>query len=491
MPATMSFERVSPLTLLYFFGRSLVLLLRQGTNLLPVVVAIVAAGEQIRGLLLMALPVAIPVLLVLHAAASWWYFRYAVQGKTLYIRDGIFKRKQLTLEFARIQQADVRQPWYFRPMKLAILGVDSAGSNSKEVELAGLSVTAAESLKASMLAESRQHEDTSDKNAEAAAPAFEMKLPLSEVARYGLMYNPILLLIPILAYPMSQLNLFETWVQPRLEGWLQTYQSSNGDDALWWLLAASLLGALFITIVASVVIGIIRFYRFTLQASDSGYHSQSGLISITSRGFQYRRLQRVILQQGIIARLLNRVSLRISQSGQPNQQQSQKAFFVPVLDAYRQRQLCAQLGLSEPAWRGMHPLSMLLPWITAVLVIACAAFLISGYAWFWTLHSLWVSALVAGLVQFASWRRRAVSLDSTWFATRRGMIGQQQRWVPIHKIQAVTLKQGPWLRLFGSASLHIYSAAGRESIRWLPYKDLLNYRHALLTASKNFRGSWM
>lgn len=489
----MKFDRVSPLTLLYFFGRSVVMLLRQGTNLLPVVIAIIAAGEQIRGVLLIVLPIAIPALLVLHAAASWWCFRYAVQGKTLYIRDGIFKRKQLTLEFARIQQADVRQPWYFRPMKLAILGVDSAGSKSKEVELAGLPIAVAEGLKASMLAESTQSSGHAHNASAEPDPAsrFEMQLPLSEVARYGLMYNPILLLIPILAYPLSQANLFETWIEPRLESWLRDYQSANGDGSLWWLLGLAVIGALIVTVLASIVIAIIRFYRFRLQVTDSGYHSQAGLFSITARGFQYVRLQRVILQQGMLARFLKRVSLRINQSGQPNQQQGLKTFFVPVLDAERQRQLGAQLGLSEPEWRRMHPLSMLLPWLSAIAVVAVATYLITSFAWYWTLHSLWVSALIAGLVQLASWRRRAVFLDSAWFATRRGIIGQQQRWVPVHKIQTLTLKQGPWLRLFGSASLHVYSAAGRESIRWLPYTDLLHYRETLLNASKHFHGRWM
>lgn len=485
----MRFNRVSPLTLLYFFGRSVVMLLRQGTNLLPVVVAIVAAGEQIRTLLLLVLPILVPALLIAHAAASWWCFRYAVNGKTLYIRDGIFKRKQLTLEFARIQQADVRQPWYFRPLHLAILGVDSAGSKNKEVELAGLHVDAAEKLKASMLAETQHPAD--DSPTADASNAFEMQLPLKEIARYGLMYNPILLLIPILAYPISQLNLFETWIEPRLEIWLRHFQSVNGDPSLWWLLAAALLGALVLTVIASVLISIVRFYNFNLRINASGYHAQAGLFSITSRGFQYVRLQRIIVQQGIFARLLQRVSLRINQSGQPNQQQTQKAFFVPVLDTNRQQQLSEQLGLSRPQWHGMHPISMLLPWLSAIAVIGISTFLISGFLWFWTLHSLWVSALIAGLVQFASWRRRAVFLDERWFATRRGIIGQQQRWIPVHKVQAVTLRQGPWLRLFGSASLHIYSAAGRESIRWLPYGELIHYRQALLDASKNFHGRWM
>ncbi|RUO26828.1 hypothetical protein CWE09_09095 [Aliidiomarina minuta] len=489
----MNFKRVSLLTLVYFIGRTLMLAVRHASNFLPLVIVFFAGGEQIRSLALLILPIAIPAIVVLHAFASWWFFRYRVDGTTLHIRDGIFKRKQLTLDYARIQQADVRQPWYFRPFGLSVLGVESAGSEGKEVELAGLSYVYAHELKDAMLAESMevQSDEQNGTATESKSDAISIALPLSEVARYGLIYNPVLLLIPILLYPLSQLNLLDEWLLPKLEDLQANFNGSELEQYGWLFFLALLVAALLIVIVASVIIAIIRFYGFTLTITGNRYQSKAGLFTIVTRGFQYVRLQRVIWQQGMIARLLRRRGMRVNQSGTPNQQNGQKSFFVPVLDKSREQQLRHSLQLTTPQWQRVHPMSIFMPWLMSVLLMTGFVALISGLDWYWVLHALWVSALISALVQVQSWRRRAVSLDQHWLATRRGLIGEQQRWVPAYKMQTLKLHQGPWLRLWGSCSLHIYSAAGRETIAWLPAEQLAQWKQQLLDTTTAHKGRWM
>lgn len=488
----MNFKRVSLLTLVYFIGRTLMLAVRHASNFLPLVIIVFAGGEQIRNLALLILPIAIPIVVVLHAFASWWFFRYQVSGTTLHIRDGIFKRKQLTLDYARIQQADVRQPWYFRPFGLSVLGVESAGSEGKEVELAGLGYTYAHELKDAMLAESMEvQSDHQGADAKTESDEVTITLPLSEVARYGLIYNPVLLLIPILLYPLSQFNMIDEWLLPRLEELQANFNGSELEQYGWLFFASLLLIALVVVIIASVIIAIIRFHGFTLTITGNRYQSKAGLFTIVTRGFQYVRLQRVIWQQGMIARLLRRRGMRVNQSGTPNQQNGQKSFFVPVLDKSREQQLKQSLQLSTPQWQRVHPMSILVPWFMSVFFMTGFVALVSSLDWFWVLHALWVSALVSMVVQIQSWRRRAVSLDQNWLATRRGFIGEQQRWIPAHKMQTLKLRQGPWLRLWGSCSLHIYSAAGRETIAWLPAEQLEQWKQQLLDTTTAHKGRWM
>ncbi|MCC5879679.1 MAG: PH domain-containing protein [Idiomarina sp.] len=494
----MSLQRVSLVTLLYFFIRSVIQFLRQATNLLPAAVIFFAAGEQIRQVIILLAVVGLPLALLLHTFLSWWYFKYQVSEQSLHIRDGILKRKQLTLDFERIQQADVREPWYFRPFKLAILGVESAGSDSKEVELAGLPVARAYQLKEHMLTVAASSNATpvggkapTESTAAPAQPSFTMRLPLSEIARYGLIYNPILLLIPILIYPLSQADLLDDYLMPQLEALSDSLLQYTEAEYAWLGLLVVVLVALLVVVLLSVLLSIVRFYDFTLQAADSRYHAKSGLFSVTARSFQYVRLQRVVIQQGMIARLLRRVSVRVNQTGQGRAQQQDKVFFIPVLTSQRLHALSNELNLETPNWRGVHKASMIIPCLLSVLVISTAAWLISGFAWNVVLHALWISLVISLVVQWASWRRRGVFLGSHWLATRHGMIGQQQRFVPSTKIQALTLRQGPWLKLWGSATLYVYSAAGREAISWLPYNELVELRDTLLTRSATFSGRWM
>lgn len=492
----MSFQRVSLVTLLYFFTRSIFQFVRQASNLLPVAVLFFAAGEQVRQIIILVTLVGLPVGLLTHTFLSWWYFKFQVSDHSLHIRDGIIKRKQLTLDFERIQQADVREPWYFRPFKLAILGVESAGSDSKEVELAGLPVTKAYQLKDQMLAVAATPPPTADAEvegdaAEVTAPTFTLRLPLSEVARYGLIYNPILLLLPILIYPLSQADVLDDYVLPQLEALTNSILQYTDAEHAWLGLLVVVVLALFIVVGLSVILAVVRFYNFSLQAARGRYHAKSGLLSVTTRSFQYVRLQRVVVQQGIIARLLRRSSLRVNQTGHGRTQQQDKVFFVPVLTSTRLNQLSSELNLEQPSWRRTHKASMLVPWLLSVLFISIAAWLISGFTLNVVLHAIWISGMIAALVQWASWRRRGIFLGDAWLATQHGMIGKQQRYIPSNKIQALTLRQGPWLRLWGSATLHVYSAAGRETISWLPYAELVELRNTLLDRSASFRGRWM
>lgn len=488
-------QRVSLITLVYFFFRSIIQLFKQASNFLPVIIILFAVGDVVRTWLLLAIGVALPVGLVAHAGLSWWYFRYEVSNHTLHIRDGILKRKQLTLDYARIQQADVREPWYFRPFKLAILGVESAGSDSKEVELAGIDLNYAHNLKGDMLAFSEQNtsaQSAAPAQPSQASPSLSMQLPLKEVARFGLMHNPILLLLPIIAYPLTQAdNVFDDYIWPYLEQFLSTFENV-GDTASGWLFITLLIAALALIIVSlSVVLAIVRFYKFTLLVHDGRYQAKAGLFTVTSRGFQFVRLQRVVIQQGLIARFIKRVSMRVNQTGHGRAQQMDKVFFVPVLNKNRQQQLHQELGLEEPTWRGVHPASMIVPTIFSTLFISLIAFGISGFDLTVGTHALWISALVACTVQFLGWRKRALFLGDKWLATRSGVLGIQQRFIPSTKIQALRLHQGPWLRVWGTASLHVYSAAGRETIAWLPKHKIEALRDSLISRSAEYTERWM
>ncbi|RUO33873.1 PH domain-containing protein [Aliidiomarina soli] len=512
-------QRVSVYTLIYFLGRSIVQLVRQGSNFIPLLVILFAGGEHLRQLALPVLFIGIPTGLCLHAVLSWWFFRYQNDNTRLFIRSGIFKRTQLTLDYARIQQADIRQPWYFRPLGLAVLGVDSAGSESKEVELAGIPFAHAQTLKEQMLHESRSKGSEQQGRAVDGSEAsgdnspstiYQFTLGLKEIARYGLMHNPVLLALPILLYPLSQGDILDDLIDQHLQQLMQSFNHISQDESGWALLIALTLGAIALLVALSVVIAIVRFYRFSLHifastsetttADTAGktedknlhrYQSRFGLFTIASRTFQYLRLQRVVIQQGFVARLISRYSMRVNQSGQVQRQQ-QKAFFLPVLDQSRLDDLKIQLGLAQtPEWKRTHKASMVLPFLISVAFITAAATLISSFDLEVILHALWISTLVSGLVQWLSWRKRAVFVNDHWFATQQGILGKQQRWVPAHKIQALTLRQGPWLRYWGMLSLQVYSAAGRETISWLPESELQRISEHLLTNSKTFHGRWM
>jgi len=497
---TNTYERVSLWALIYFIGRTLILFLRQAVNLIPLAVVIVTGGDQLRLVILWLLATGLPTLIVVHAVASWWCFRYRADAHTLHVREGILKRTQLTLDYDRIQLADIRQPWYFRPFGQSILGVESAGSDGKEVELAGLSYDRAESLRQAMM----QHKENAQGLAAIDSPAddfrvdidssvagFRLTLPLSELVRYGLMHNPVLLALPVVAYPLSQLDLVDDWVIPRVEGLVTLIERGGGVLQTTLLWGGGVLAVLALLVVASVLLSIVRYYGFTLTAMGQRYQTRAGLLSIVTRSFQYVRLQRLVWSQGIIARAMGRWSLRIDQTGRPDTMQQAKTFFVPILNAEREAGIKQQLRLTDANWQSVHPASMILPWLMTTSALTLLVALLTSWSLEWVLGSLLLICPGVALLVWASWRLRAVYVDDNWIALRRGMIGQQQSWIPAYKMQTLRIRQGPWLRLWGTSALQVLSAGGRETIAWLPVAQIEALQSRLTKCTADYQGRWM
>lgn len=147
MTAKPEWRRVSPVATVYFAVKTL----QQLFDLWPVLIPALAGSERVRELLWqIGLPLGF-IALLLGLVLQYWCFSYRTEPGRISLRSGVFKRKRLTLEFERVQQADISHPFYFRPFRLATLGLESAGSEWQEVDIPGIPVALAEALRRQVL----------------------------------------------------------------------------------------------------------------------------------------------------------------------------------------------------------------------------------------------------------------------------------------------------------------------------------------------------
>ena len=81
------------------------------------------------------------------------------------MRQGILFKKQTNLPFARIQNVSFEHPFYFKPLDLVTVNMDSPGSASDEVHLSALKLSGAQSIHARIKTVRRTHrsEETQEK----------------------------------------------------------------------------------------------------------------------------------------------------------------------------------------------------------------------------------------------------------------------------------------------------------------------------------------
>lgn len=494
MPLTTEWQRVSPVAIVFFLLSAIPSLV----HLWPVVLGMLAAGESGRAILwTYGLP-GLAALLLLSATLQYLFFRFKVDADRLQLQTGVLHRKRLTLDFERVQQADITRPFYFRPLGLAILGLESAGSSQQEVDLPGIPLATAEPLRQQIMAQARTPTADPDPQGDAPGPSleYELRLPVGEVARYGLMHNGLLFLAP-LAAPLSQymgptMESALAWIQqlPLMRAW---EAAGTTDTFLIYLSLAlvSILLGIVLLFGISAGLALVYYWDYHLIREGDRFQARSGLGTQRTRSFRVRKLQKVTLAQGMIARALRRYTLAISKAGgsvQGNVNDKQR-FIVPVLTEGELRAMRAQLELPTAQWQRVHPLRILdatLRMGTLLAILSAGFLLASNPSVTWALLAYPVVAAMA----WRNWHQYGYDLPEGWLAVRQGFIGHKEQWLPTGKLQKLKLSRPLVLRLLGLAHLTVWSTDGPLVVSYLPEAIAAELHDRLLADITQYQKPW-
>ncbi|MCW8196494.1 PH domain-containing protein [Proteobacteria bacterium 005FR1] len=487
-------RRVSPIAIIYFLFDSL----RQAVNLWPALVPLVAGGEGFRQLFFtFGLP-GLLVVFVLSVLLHFWFFRFRIEADRIQLHTGVFNRKRLTLYFERVQQADIAQPFYFRPFGLATLGLESAGSRQQEVDIPGLSFDVAQQLKDSILAhQAAEQETVADVVEVEQPPDYELHLDWPEVARYGLMFNGLLLFAPVLAPFLDDLA-------PSVEAWISGLEGTAAHELLVqstrseliWLVGVlsvfALLAAIALLFFISMLIALVRFWDYRLTRHGDQFQYRAGLGTVKTRGFRLHKLQQISISQGLVARLLKRYTLTISKAGSAapvGDVEDSRRFLVPVLDRNGLTALTAQLSIPTLRWRRVSPLYV--PWYGASVAF-CLSVLLTVIArdhqWYpVVLLFIWMTSF---LYFWRRWRCLGIYQDDNWVGLCSGLVGRKVVLLPIGKAQKTSISEPPWLKAWGLAHLSVWGAAGRIDMPFVSRSDADDIRDQTLYRVVTFQGRW-
>ncbi|WP_198678771.1 PH domain-containing protein [Pseudidiomarina insulisalsae] len=498
----LSWQRTPLITIAFFLLRQVKQLVSNISNLIPVFAAIFVAGKNATWLPF-ALVGGYLAYVVISAILQQRFFLYAIADDAVHIRTGLFNRQHLTLKYERIQQAEIHQVWYFRPFALTILSVDSAGSAGKEVMIPGLTMTLAQELRQRMLETSTVSETSAETATESAAtPDVEQHFPASEIVRAGIIDNKLFVLLAVLIYPVSQLDLLENYVVP----WVQAHVSWLSSDNAWLLVGGATVAGLALLFLLAIVVSLITYHDLHLSISGERFQARSGAFSIRTLSFRYPKLQAVYIRRNLRARLLRRSVVRVSQL-QPRQAQagqtSAQQFVLPVVDQRFLQRFRARLRMPEQHevhWQRLSNLALLGPslWLALLAPLAAVALVLGAESGMLGLLLTALGWLIIQTLIVLSWRNYAYSFVTSgttpqeqWFVVRRGVFSRNENWYPRHKVQQLDVVRGPWLRLLGFAHLILHTAAGSESIRYLPAKQALTLQQEWTQEIAQNRRRWM
>jgi putative membrane protein len=518
MTGASDWNRISPLSALFFIFRLLRQVAPQAAPGFVALFAVMFSSDGIGRVLLPVALTAIPLLMLGFGLLSWLRFRYRVVTDRIQVRQGVLEREELDIEFERIQNIGVREPFYMRPLGLAVLAVDTAGTTDKEIELAGIRKTLALEIRTRLLQDSSvaAGEALGDESPEASgapdAPGngahgatLLLELERREVLLYGLTANVMLWAALALAAFFGTGDVAESTIEgvinhPNVQQAALTLQREGGAVLLGIAVTGLGLLVLLSLPLISMLGALLRFdgYRLTLQ--DETFRRNSGLLTRHDESLRRHKIQAVVWKQNFIARWLGLINLQLRQAsagtGADNGPMPGKPpFTVPSL---RLEQAHAMMSRFLPACDSRTARFSPVDagrYLRVNLVIVLTLFAIPLSLPALLAHPAWYALLlpIGAVCWFVLWRMgRAFgwAVDGEYGYIRRGFLGHTTTIFPLFKVQRVDIRQTPVQHRKGIAHLTVHLASHSLTLPYVRMEDAVKLRDLALFAAESSDRRW-
>lgn len=411
------------------------------------------------------------VLLALYSLVYSFGFRYRIGRDELLVREGIFDRTERHVPFARIQNIARRSNLLHRAFGVTELRLESGGGLKPEAVMRVLRVADADALVALLRARRAAESDAGRTEAVVTDNEVLLRLPLSELVRFGLISNRGMIVVAgaFAAFwqfnpsqPKSMMRVPMQWIE-RAFGEVQAQHYSLMTMAVGGALLLLLLFALLRLL--SVFLAILVHHGFTLELDGDRLGAGGGLLTHAHGSARIDRLQMLHVDQSLLHRWFARMGLKTDVAGgvrAANDQSGKLHWLAPVatpvqIDALLARVLGAP-GLGALPWRPLHARAWRrrARWPGAFWLFASAGLTF----WFGAPGLLALFGLPWTVVSARGWAGfTRYAMDDRFLAFRDGWWSRRYALVELDKVQVVELSQSPFDRRHAMASIRVDTMA--------------------------------
>lgn len=498
-------QRLSPLSFLYYFMKFIGAFFKQGIQgLLPLIAVAITFGKS-RWEIIVIILIGLMLLLLTIALLSYIKFRFKISEDTVLIRSGILKKKRLSLNFDRIQNITFKEPLYFRPFKLVIMVIESAGSSAQEISLGGIQRDLAQSIHDTVMNhksdDSISLENTDETNTpKKSAQENIIKQPISELVFYGLTNNNIWVFAGALAGVLSQIKTddlsYFNYIKDLIANFIGTESSAI---AFYSILGVLLVIALLL--LASVIGTIIIYYNYHLTRGDGRFYLKKGLFERQETSVLESKIQSIQISQSWPAKLFKRMTIQLKQVGfsnknQPQKSKGQQKFIIPsVRRAFAQHftkilmpKFTWDLNTLKPIHLAYLKKKFLIVPLPLCLYPIVVLTLTSPSIWWWvslTLPFLWIG------IYMVRYQKFGYATDGQHGIIRSGFLGYKLTIFAFYKIQSVKIIQSPGQRRKALADISINLAGTHITLPYIPLAEALTWRDMILKEIDTQKIPWM
>jgi len=428
---------------------------------------------------------------VAYSLLNYFFLRYTMGPDEMIVKEGVIFKNVRNIPYSRIQNIDLKQNLLHRWFSVADVTVETAGGARPEAVLKVISMDAVEKMRRQVFTEKRAVIDE-------AAPESEMLLAMSakDLALFGLISNKgvaVILAALGLTWEFDEDGkVFKTIKDlffPFLSG-MPTYM----------VVIISVVILVIVLKLLSIIWAFFKLYRFSLERYEEDLHTKCGLFTLHTAVIPRFRIQCIRIIETFVQRILNISSLKVvtAGGGELDEAPISRKLLAPVADNEKMKRLLfeiqPEISFEGISWTKVDPRAKKRIFkkgiVISLIITAITCIFLSWFGLLAMIPLLFISYIGATLEM----KVLGYALTGGAVLVRHGWWVRKRTGAPYSKIQVVSLKENPFDRRYGMASITVDTAGAAGSMIRIkiPYLQMETAKQILnslnnKTAASEFR----
>ncbi|WP_214851087.1 PH domain-containing protein [Exiguobacterium sp. s193] len=371
------------------------------------------------------------LVLLLFGVASWYFYTFTIDDQSIRVNKGIFRKSERTTQRRRIESIGINQNLLERVLGLATLSVETSSDGIEpEVELKGVRLKFATSLKATIKGEDTQTEQTE------ATDSF--RVSLNDLFFAGALSGRL---------GLALVGFFAGY--QLIDQYIEKYVDRIFNElAHLSLLLLSGLGLLILLLVylGSIIVYVVRYGSFEATLNEKRLTIRYGLLNRTEVVFHQDKVQALLVEENWIKRRFKRAHLSlnvISATGKEEQMLFHPFIREADIDPFLERFLPRFERVKPMQYAADHGFFYVVRWRLVWYMLLFSA-VNTGLIYFLTTPLKWAGLLLYLILpiyyMFArtGYRNTCYGFKQDVFVLRRQLVNRHTIYAPRLKIEALS-----------------------------------------------------
>ena len=420
------------------------------------------------------------------------------------IDKGVFGRKNLTIPVEKIQQVNINQGFLQKLIGIYSLQIDTAGSDSKEVNIGAINGQTAFALKEHLLNGSTQDIQASETIANPTQPINEQAAPFIKIdtatlLKIGLTSNYGQSFALLIGFGYALIH--------NIKEFLKVIDNNNGQVEQFFtsgftIISISILfvGLIFVLLATNVIRTFVKYFDFQISKHQKSLLISSGLLAKKNTLLHPDKVQITEYSQNYFQKKISLFNLALKQA-HSGQQQSEKEvrsnnMEVPGCSPIEKDEVLRmilgklpQAGTTyQPNFRFMNlPIVF---WLILPLIIYAVFSRYIPQVWsFYPLAIIYV--LAVSLMIYISYTKHRITVSEDFIIKQSGIWDISQEIIQPHKIQSISTSQFPWHKSLDIGHVTLHTAAGNIAFSYGNYTEIKTLVNWWLYQVESGEKDWM